>query len=217
MIRSERELEDWIVDHDGDPICDKIIGRQLSMVHGRMDLLGYTPIEGEPGQVFVIELKMGNVSERNIAQVIRYQFDIAKSLADMAYGFLESEEVAGSLRRSIIDSLIRARFKRYVDGNAAGAYQPIVMPVLVGASFTDNAKVVCEACGIQMYTWASFRDEVVFHWIDGVAACAEIPIEQWQETLFNGLIQDVLAESQPIYEGNLRLLFGLDASQRKEE
>lgn len=68
---SERQLEDWIVEHPDELQRGiKIVGRQISLPHGRLDLLGWNNAPR------VIELKIHPTQAEDIAQVLRYVYDV---------------------------------------------------------------------------------------------------------------------------------------------
>ena len=80
-IQLEKHLEDWI---EADPSLLQagltIIGRQITVVGGRLDLLAVDP----QGRMVVIELKPGNLDRATIAQVLDY----ASSLENTPYEVL---------------------------------------------------------------------------------------------------------------------------------
>lgn len=72
---SEKQLEDWIVEHP-DKLQEgiEIVGRQICLPHGRLDLLGWN------NAVQVIELKVYPLKARDIAQVLRYIYDVKATI-----------------------------------------------------------------------------------------------------------------------------------------
>ena len=83
-IPLEQQLEDWI---EADPSLLQagltIIGRQISVIGGRLDLLALDT----QGRLVVIELKPGNLERETIAQVLDY----ASSLEDIPYEVLHEK------------------------------------------------------------------------------------------------------------------------------
>jgi len=69
---NEHELEDWICRNwDSTPWSyGTLVGRQLTMKHGRCDILAVLDVPT------VIELKAVEIKEKHIGQVLRYRFDL---------------------------------------------------------------------------------------------------------------------------------------------
>lgn len=75
----EKHLEDWIVE---DPALLRsgviIVGRQIALECGPLDLLGLDP----QGRWVVVEIKRGSVDRKTVAQVVDYAACIAELSAD---------------------------------------------------------------------------------------------------------------------------------------
>ena len=100
----ERHLEDWI---ESDPNLLQpglqIVGRQLQVIGGKLDLLGLDP----NGRLVVIEIKQGSIHREAIAQGLDY----VACIGAMSAGELETkcdkylqEKKAGSTLRELLSS-----------------------------------------------------------------------------------------------------------------
>lgn len=160
MRYNEASLERYICEHP-EALHQglQIVGRQLCLTHGRLDILGWLDVEdvycGRFCEAWVIELKARALKERDIGQVLRYAHDVSKAIQladfDMAPPFsrgasdswTEDERLYMEVRHRLIwsDSL---------DEN-------IVTPRLIGTSVDDNVLSAAWSARVSVstYSWRS--------------------------------------------------------------
>jgi len=129
----ECDLEDWLYHNPaalGD--CVEMIGRQVRTPHGLIDLLAWAEYPGLP-EYQVIELKARVVRERDVAQCLRYCFDLREACEWHLMGLPANLEM--DLASEAALNLLRNR--------------DAVCPYLIGPNITANANAVLqEARGI---------------------------------------------------------------------
>lgn len=129
----EKNLEDWIED---DPrLLEEgleIVGRQIHVAGGYLDLLGINP----QGQWVVIELKAGDVRRSALTQVLDY----ASCIADMPWDELQ-RKVGDYLKRrgKSIEGLIDEREE---EGQETPSGRDVVMCVVGTGSFPGLERMI---------------------------------------------------------------------------
>jgi Holliday junction resolvase-like predicted endonuclease len=131
-INLEKDLEDWIENDPSLLQCGlRIVGRQVGVEGGRLDLLALDPL----GRWVVIELKAGSMFSDVIGQTMYY----ASSIAKMPYEQLRNKIEAyltpkGVELSSVLDELrINEKTLRSQD-------QREVLMILVGAGSSEGLR-----------------------------------------------------------------------------
>ena len=168
---SERELEDWICEHWDDegseypvPFSGALIGRQVQVEHGIIDLLSVGM-----GTTRVIELKKGTLKESDIGQVLRYSWDIKWMLQCLAR-YYNPLDLAG-IPDHLID--LTKQFFLYFHckdepwtvtepGICSHVGYENVQPVLIGKSANLKLLSAAEAARVKVYTWEYLESEKAF-------------------------------------------------------
>lgn len=80
----ERELEDWLMKHPGSMWPNAaLLGRQVCLPHGRLDLLAWMPPHGiYCGSLVIVELKAKQIREGDIGQALRYAYDVKEVMVE---------------------------------------------------------------------------------------------------------------------------------------
>lgn len=183
---SEQQLEQYIVDHPGALKGDgaKVIGRQVPLPHGRLDLLIY-----RDGFTYVVELKARPLKERDIGQVCRYQSDIVQvmqaiGLREAWDSILNNEESPPG--REMHDTFIEWATNWNIDSRG-------IRPYLVGPAVTEKVAAAAWGAGVGLIIWraeplpiftAVKRPEPMFNiphefpwWAEDL--CDEIVVSAW--------------------------------------
>lgn len=135
----EENLENWI---EGDPTLLEqgleIVGRQVHVDGGYLDLLGLNP----QGQWVVIELKRGDVRREALTQVLDY----AASIATMPWDQLR-EQIEGYLERRSrsVDEFIDERVET---GEDSAAIRDVIMYVVGTGSYPGLERMVDFLSGV---------------------------------------------------------------------
>lgn len=150
---SERQLEDFICKNPEYSLWEgvEIIGRQVSLAHGRLDILAW-----DGSQTLVIELKARTIQEKDIGQVLRYRQDIEVELCRIG---MREHPADVSLR----PKLFNERWTEYHCLSAIGRYS--LAPVLIGSGI--NSKAMTAARGAEaiviLWDYESVEDTLQFH------------------------------------------------------
>jgi len=150
MAVSERELEDYICTHPNIALGEsvEIIGRQIPLRHGRVDLLAW---DSDFGTISVIELKARRIIQKDIAQVTRYFYDVWETLHSiMVTGLMEYQMSIG------FSQLWQETFEVSWHGLGDGK----MMPVLIGTSIDENTAASAFGAGCQIMIWGHDRDGI---------------------------------------------------------
>ena len=141
----ERDLERWIVEHADEAGVGTVIGNQLNVPHGRLDILSYeedTTTEGPYGPILwyhVIELKTQPLRESDIGQVLRYTHDIKRIIQDYSCAHLIHKAVS-DVRRETVREI-------------AHYSEALVNPWLIGPSIDKNTLAACEGADVRVYLY----------------------------------------------------------------
>jgi len=143
----EKELEDYVCAHITDVLDEYavFIARQVPLVHGRLDILAC-----DGSSVYVIELKVKPLKEKDVGQVLRYTADVEKAVGTVVYSLI------GKMTKtitcpSLMDKIWFDKLGKLID---ASNDKPLMQPMLVGPSVDET--VIAAASGgrvrIQTYT-----------------------------------------------------------------
>lgn len=160
----EREVEDWIATNP-ETLDEglRIIGRQVPVPHGRIDLLGWRVDEQYPepgstitGGVDIIELKATALKEKDVGQVLRYKYDVYRVVSNLLINtplpMIDPSSLEYRGAYQVIDRIL---------SDEQGT--PIALtPVLVGASIDDSTLASCRGAGIRVFTWHEADGEIRF-------------------------------------------------------
>ncbi|MEB3207563.1 MAG: endonuclease NucS domain-containing protein [Synechococcus sp.] len=155
-ISSERSLEDWI-EHDP-ALLERglvIVGRQVRLDSGRLDLLALDP----QGRWVLIEIKRDRLRRKVIAQAIDYASSLSRidlsQLRDQCNAYLQSKG-----RTDTLEGLLEQRGRSL---DAVGDGRDVVI-YLVGAGFDIGLErmvgylVERAELAIRIVTFSSFKD-----------------------------------------------------------
>jgi len=218
---SERQLEDWIVEHwDDVPFTGDYIGRQIELPHGRLDLLGFLDVAQ------VIELKARPLKEKDIGQLLRYTGDI-KATLQMAYDCNDKDRLRSLLQTEYQWELVNDILQLLASKPTARAgFERSIAPILIGSSVTESILACAYGANIEVYTWKhyegygfefyhhtrgiDFYDAVMAWWADHVTGC------MWLSE-FTNIYWDRACDGMFTAEGALmNKLFGTDCIVRTE-
>lgn len=139
---SEKHLEDWLWNNESefnaqtcsDPAFEKrFVARQVSVPSGVIDLVG---IDAQGVELYIVELKRGDIDAKALAQVLRYSRDIS-DLCFFVWADLADDPAT-----------------RYTASCLLEPVEDIARKVLIGHSIKDeNLLVACEATGISVYLY----------------------------------------------------------------
>jgi len=164
----ERELEDRLVANPdiidpwntGNPVT--LLGRQLCLTHGILDLLAYQDAHISPDPtyapvhaVYLVELKAGALSEAHVGQVLRYASDLREVLVQAVGRSVEHPPVGTrgyALWTWACSEIIGA------DGSDN------VYPVLIGRSVNDKVLAACDGAGIAVGLYAYDGEHLAVSW-----------------------------------------------------
>lgn len=149
---SEKQLEDWIVEHwDDTYIGGELIGRQLVLPHGRLDLLSVGHIPE------VIELKAERLKEKHVGQLLRYVGDIKGILS--AFYYNTWDDLKTSLDTEYEQKEAKDIFCNMFDGISTRAiFEDGLEPILIGKSIDAHLLCCAHGAGITVYTWEYNED-----------------------------------------------------------
>ena len=207
----ERELEDWICEHWDDESSEypslhlgTLIGRQVQVKHGIMDLLSV-----DRGTTHVIELKTGALKEADIGQVLRYSWDVKWMLQCLArhHGPPESADIPEHLAE-----LARQFFLYFhceeepwvitEPGICKHVGYRNIQPVLIGKSASLKVLSAAEAVRAEIYTWEYLESENAFsfEWQCGYGQYYEIGhFPDWAVSLTKHIWEDSQKEAEEVY------------------
>lgn len=185
---TEHDLENFICEHPNvlNPVQSsvfdyKIIGRQVKLPHGILDLLVLCQYEGYPKHILVVELKNGPISDSAISQVMRYCYDV-RMIVNRAVEQLPFD----------YDSCGRNEFDMMRQCESIELPDKLVRPVLVGTYIAANLLEACGAAGIDALTYNIADDTVrisfVFRELIGKRWYAEDERPGWVNDIMDTLI-----------------------------
>lgn len=194
---SERQLEDFICRYpdaygeaDPSPGHRKIIGRQVDVEHGRIDLLVWHDWWDWACNIEVVELKAGTLTADATGQVWRYTRDVRHVMDSHFHTFnpfdmydMGQEGQAWQYLTEAISTL--------------GNPDNIIHPVLIGTDITSDAAAICEATQISVYLWKHNRDDntISFTHLPGRKALRPLPdapAPKWTEELYDLVLQKAM-------------------------
>lgn len=141
---NEKELEDYLENHLEAilPAGAVLIGRQIPLPHGRLDLLAW-----DYGRTYVIELKARRLEENDVGQILRYVHDVHWFLLVAFKNALRDDDLwmAPSWRGELYSDRLAmyAGFETDI---------PHIVPLLIGQSVPN--KVAAAAAGARIETMA---------------------------------------------------------------
>lgn len=191
---SEKQLEDWICKHPEDVFGSgaEIIGRQIPLPHGKLDLLIY-----HKGWTYVAELKARPLKEQDVGQVWRYHFDVADQMSYV--GMREGPDVLNGERsppgREIFDQHILWATNNWTDlGKGHG-----IRCYLIGCSIDERTKAAAGATDTLLKLW-SFDGRFHFQRIDKpLPGSYPLELAWWAEELRDRIILSA-AHNQELFE-----------------
>jgi len=145
---SEKKLEDFLCcypnmlapDYENGTV--EIIGRQLILPSGRLDILAIR----NQWQILVTELKAVALHEKDLTQVLRYTADIKHLLFDLAISYEYEESPITNFLQRHINNL-----------HGIGQYQsndfPTLVPILIGKSAPKNLLAAADGCSAEIYRY----------------------------------------------------------------
>jgi len=189
----------------------EIVGRQVSLLNGILDVLAMQPvlikfpsgISRETTRILAIELKAVPLHEKHLGQLLRYVTDLRMFLDYLAMIHPTSPE-PGTLR-----------WEAFCQGNPqAGAGISRIVPVLVSPQVSTLLAHTCSGAGIETY---EFSGEGRPQKVNGLLTeldCPPLSSRPWAQTVMSRFYQDYDAEIEADYEDALRGLFGGQHVQR---
>jgi len=182
---NERELETWLCEHPY--VLDEylyITGRQVSLPHGRLDLMGLVQ-HGQWGQsIWVIELKARELKQRDVGQLLRY-------IADVRFEMMR------------VRSTWSTRFASEIEGHM-GTVKPInvltksvrtmtrqIKGILIGRSVDDRVLTPATGGDIEVATWKERDGAIQIDWANAWDTGGlyydlyDAPHPHWAVFLFN--------------------------------
>lgn len=149
----ERDIADWICTYP-DTLLDEleIIGREVVLEHGRLDLLGWYPCGTQ-----VIELKTGALKERNVGQVLRYRQDVCTELRTIGAWEYPLHCPNDGYEEKPEDTRFRHAWNWHHALSAESESNPSVQAVLVGASIDSYVLAAASGANIMIMLWR-YRD-----------------------------------------------------------
>jgi len=160
---NEYQLENYICEHPellefyrdylpeemcADSAKVAIIGRQVVVEHGIIDLLIHCP-DNYP-TIGVIELKANPIIEKDVGQLLRYMWDM-KEMLRSSHDYSPSEFIDGF---DEMPELRQDMFWRIL------GEQPPFQGILIGPSISEQVMAACEAANIEMYLYDVADDEI---------------------------------------------------------
>lgn len=152
----EKELEDLIC---ANPHCilasgGIILGRQIPLTHGRLDILAW-----DYGQTYVIELKVRPLQEKDVGQVLRYTNDVRRHL-QVAFQQAIKQDQHFDLE-TWRGNVYADRLMPLADPTLGGV--PAIQPMLVGPSATSSVLASAHGAGVEIKVWtANDESEIRF-------------------------------------------------------
>jgi hypothetical protein len=161
MKISEKMLEDWLCENPEELFGMVLLGRQIRLEHGILDILGYRPDIRRP---VCIELKARPLKEKDIGQVLRYAYDV-DNLMRGGWSRLErgSDTWLTKWDHNIMDRMFGGDPENYRDEIFERLFYDEWVnhcsPTLIGAGVNDSVYAAARSAGIVVLVW-SFEDGV---------------------------------------------------------
>lgn len=160
----EKEVEDWICDN---PLClsrsrtegtAQVIDRQVVLPHGILDILA---VRNDGGsllpEILVTELKAVPIQESDLAQVLRYVFDIYSLFSSKAmdlYFEYDYRHKSYSPRKRYSSKLMYECLGWDAKPGQFSCSIGGIIPMMVGPSEpSENLLAAAAGAGIEMYQW----------------------------------------------------------------
>jgi len=143
---SERELEDFICQYPVYSLWEgtEIIGRQITLLHGRLDILAW---DGK--RTLVIELKVRQLEEEDIGQVLRYTHDVRATLQQTAFLTNSTVRTADLTPQ---EKLLSKAWD-YYHGMDSGFHELAVKSILIGTDANHKIIAASREADILIRTW----------------------------------------------------------------
>lgn len=143
----ERELEDFICDNMAAVFGDDaiLIGRQVPVVHGRIDILAW-----QWDHVLIVELKAGQIKEQDIGQVLRYVGDVRQAVENPFVAFMSYlDETQENQTRT--QQLAREELMEWFEPQEP--HRPMLQPVLIGSGADQNVVAAADGASIDLLAY----------------------------------------------------------------
>jgi len=136
----------------------EIIDRQVTLPHGRLDILAILEVLHHTQWLGVIEVKARRLRERDIGQVLRYKFDVWNAMCsafDQLYPLnFDWENNSRELRLwENMTSLVE---------DSGG-----IIPILIGSDISWQALAACSGARVDIYLWHHNAEENTM-WLEPV-------------------------------------------------
>jgi hypothetical protein len=124
-----------------------VIGRQIQLPHGRLDVLMWTKYKGLPtSALHVLELKARQLEEKDVGQVGRYVADV-RAVLDRAW-----KEWGPDIYDKLYDDPdLWNEFGEMLDEWTGSS---IIVPILIGTSVSRQVITASKAIKAHIYTWS---------------------------------------------------------------
>lgn len=166
----------------------KIIGRQLILPNGRLDILA----THNETQILVVELKAVPLQEQDLCQVLRYVADIKRLLFEMAVNYRYESTPAAKCLKRLVDSL-------HGIGPYRDRYFPAVVPVLVGESAPNNLLAAADGCDAEIFKHHQLEETTILERLDTNCSFSwdkHLPHPAWGRELSHMLVERAQIENE---------------------
>lgn len=183
----ERDMADWICTYPDTLLEDlEIIGREVTLEHGRLDLLGWYP-DG----TWVIELKTGPLTEYSVGQVLRYRHDVCTQLRTVGAWEYPLGCPSEGYKEKPEDTRFRHAWNWHHSLSSESESDPSVQAVLVGTSIDSKVLAAASGANIMVMTWRHQSGAFYFkHIMPG--DCFTETVRQWAYTISNKATQECI-------------------------
>jgi len=206
---SERQLEDFVCEYPeyafGEGV--EIIGRQVRVDHGIIDILAYNGgTEFEPS-VMIIELKVKPLREGDVGQVLRYKHDVNVAVQSIgAFSPLVTAEEPLPIKYNIQSAAFDENWKTM--HALGGDCERSIIPILVGPFVDKKVMAACYGAGIDVYEW-DYTDEGLSIEPAGHPSWPTGPDTWWALKLHERIIKTCLKESKWAFDCYVNSFFGI--------
>jgi len=203
MRINERMLEDWICQHPNEAFSNwgpdtTIVERQVSLQHGVADILAWNDT------LLIAELKIGQLQEKDIGQLLRYCHDIRTEMQEFCIDLDLQTHGESLMRQDLFYYLYN-----YLGWGDDQSIQAIT-PVLIGQSIDEKTLAATEGAGITVLLWNC--EEGQFALTVAGALPRWSSRSPWFEHLSTLITQRCQEEAEQDFETVVSGLFGIEAT-----